>query len=120
MKIKKIIYYLYSTTFLYPILASAALDNIKTLVGDAGDILDSVYYLVFTLAFLFFMWNMSQVILKSGDPKAKEEARNKMVWGIIALFVMFSIYGILNWIGATIGISPSGGDGALPCPGGAC
>ncbi|MFZ2523063.1 MAG: hypothetical protein WAW92_01620 [Minisyncoccia bacterium] len=111
MKIKNKIYYLSASAFLFPVLSFAALDNVKTLVGDIGQIMNSVYYMLFTLAFVYFMWNMSQVVLKSGDPKAKEESRNKMVWGIVALFVMFSIYGIIAWIGASLNITPGGGVG---------
>jgi uncharacterized membrane protein len=91
-----------------PVVSFAAFTSLTSWIGDIRTIVSSLYTLVFGLALLFFMWSMGQVILKSGDPKAREEARQRMIWGIIALFIMFSIFGILRWIGTNLDI-PVGG-----------
>ena len=52
--------------------------------------------LAVALALLFFFWGLAQFILKSGDAASHEEGKNKMVWGVIALFVMVSIWGIVG------------------------
>ena len=54
--------------------------------------------IVFALALLYFFWGLATYILSSGDPEKKEEGRNKMVWGIVALFVMASIWGLVNFL----------------------
>jgi hypothetical protein len=92
----------------FPAISFAALADIKTIAGDLKAIFKIVYPLVGGLALLFFIWNMSQVILKAGDAKAKEEARNKMIWGIIAIFIIFSIVGIVNFIGSNLGVDVGG------------
>jgi hypothetical protein len=60
--------------------------------------------MVFGLAFLYFFWGMGQFVLKAGDEKARTEGKQKMVWSVVALFVMVSIYGIILFIRTTFGI----------------
>ncbi|HEY0979919.1 MAG TPA: pilin [Candidatus Paceibacterota bacterium] len=62
--------------------------------------------LIFTLAFFFFLWNVFRFI-QSSDKTNKEEAKERMWWGIIALFVMLSVWGIISILSNTLGITPS-------------
>jgi len=87
-----------------PAVAFGALDKVKTLLKtDLPEIVRSLGVLVVALAMLFFFWGTAQFILKFDD-KTKEEGKTKMLWGIVALFVIFSIYGILSVIGDTLDI----------------
>ena len=97
-------YTLIASTFLFPVLTFAALNGVKALLGDFGGILNTLLKLLFGLALVYFFWGVSQFILHSGEPKTRDEGRNKMIWGIVALFVFVSIYGILSFIGSSIGI----------------
>jgi hypothetical protein len=78
-------------------------------------ILTVVWGLVITLAFIYFMWGMAQFILNAGDAKLREEGKQRIIWGIIALFVIMSIYGILTVVGNLTGI-PTNGTGNTPLP----
>ncbi len=92
------------STLFAPVVSMAAFEGIKEYLLDIGNIFDAVYVLVFALALLYFFWGMGQFILKSGDSKLREEGKQRMIWGIIALFVIFSIFGIITWIGDELGI----------------
>ncbi len=59
--------------------------------------------LIFTLAFLFFLWGMFLYMKDSSDVKKREEAKKFIYWGIIALTVMISIWGIVKIINTTFG-----------------
>jgi hypothetical protein len=48
------------------------------------------------LALFFFMWGGFQVLLNSGNEQALAEGKKRLVYGIIALFVMVSVWGILE------------------------
>ena len=48
------------------------------------------------LALLVFFKGLIMFIAKSGDAKNHEEGRSLMIWGVIALFIMVSVYGILR------------------------
>lgn len=62
--------------------------------------------LIFTFAFLFFLWNVIR-FMNASESKNKEEAKERMWWGIIALFVMLSVWGIIKILSNTLGIEPS-------------
>lgn len=62
--------------------------------------------LIFTFAFLFFLWNVL-VFMRADENAKKEEAKQRMGWGIIALFVMVSVWGIIKILSNTLGITPS-------------
>jgi len=87
-----------------PIISFAALGGLKDVLVTSKSLLNNVIELIFGLAVVFFFWGTAQFILHSGEDKARTEGRNKMIWGVIALFVMVSIFGILNWISSTTGI----------------
>ena len=59
--------------------------------------------LIFTLAFLFFLWGMTMYIRGSDDVKKREESKKFIYWGIIALTVMISVWGIVKIINTTLG-----------------
>ena len=71
------------------------LERFAELVGTAIPI-------AFALALLFFFWGVAQYIRKSGDEK--EEGKQVMVWGVVALFVISSIWGIVAFIRGELGV----------------
>ncbi len=115
---KKYTLYTLLLSVVFPVVSFAALEGIKGfLVGFKG-ILNDLLGVMIGLAILFFFWGTGQFILKdSTNEKTREEGKKKMLWGVIALFVIVSIVGILNFIGNSLGIKPnvssgSGGNGS--------
>ena len=88
-----------------PIPALAALDGVKGLLRAFGGILGLIVPVLFSLSLVYFFWGVTQFILKdAGNDKTREDGKKKMIWGLIALFVFVSIYGILSAFGSAIGI----------------
>lgn len=48
------------------------------------------------LAVIFFIGGLAKFILNAGDEKGREEGKKVMLWGIIALFVIVSMWGIVR------------------------
>ncbi len=92
-----------------PAASLAALDGLKSLLTDFGQLVSQSIIIVFSLALLFFFWGIAQFVLHSGDAKVRDDGKNKIFWGVIAMFVMVSIYGIIYFIGNLFGI-PTGLD----------
>lgn len=61
--------------------------------------------LIFALATIFFMWNLTMFIRSSDNSQKKEDARQRMVWGMLALFIMLSVWGIITIVSNIFGIS---------------
>ncbi len=97
--------YIIGLLALSPSVSFAALGGFRNLLTDFGGLLDTLVKIVFGLAMIFFFWGTAQFILNdAGNEKTREEGKKKMLWGVIALFVMFSIWGILKGIGSLTGI----------------
>jgi len=60
--------------------------------------------LVFSLAVLLFVWGVVQYVVSGASEEQKEKGKQYMLWGIIALTVMVSVWGIAKIIGTTFGI----------------
>jgi ABC-type Fe3+-siderophore transport system permease subunit len=81
------------------------LTNLQGLISASWCLIYRAIPVVIGLAFLFFLWGLMKFILVAGDEKAKEEGKRIMIWGTIALFVMVSIWGIVNIIQGDFGIT---------------
>src|SRR3989344_5431264 len=94
-----------SLAFLTPFLASAALQGLEDFFKSLRILLNVAIYHIVGLAVIYFLWGMGQFILKdAGNDKTREDGKKKMLWGIITLFVMVSLFGILNFISKTLDI----------------
>jgi hypothetical protein len=86
-------FYAVSALLLTPAVVSAAeFAGIKGLIYAVGRIINQLTIIVGGIALLIFFFGLMKFIFKANDPKAHEEGKNIMVWGIIALFVMFAIH----------------------------
>lgn len=95
-------------TFFIPAISFAALEGVVNLVKGFGTLLASVIPVLVGLAVVYFFWGIGQFILHdAGNDKAREDGKKKILWGIIALFVMVSLWGITAWIGQVVGIQGS-------------
>jgi hypothetical protein len=71
--------------------------DFKSLVVFVIDIINPLLYIIAGLALLAFFWGLVKFISRAGDEKSHAEGKSLMVWGLIALFVMVSVYGILRF-----------------------
>ena len=98
----------FALSIITPAVSFAALKGIKDLLTTAKDLINMVIPIVFGIALIFFFWGVAQFILHSGKQEELEQGKQKMLWGIIALFVIVSIYGILAFMSSATGIAPGG------------
>ena len=82
-----------------------AISSAFTLEDLAGffivEIVNNAVILIIALAVAYFLWGVAKYILHSDDAKAMEEGRSMMIYGIIAIFVMVSMWGLVNLLDAT-------------------
>lgn len=96
---------LFGAPFLLPLVALAQdtnLGTIRALTQSVGDIVNLLIPIAFALAVLFFFWGLATYILGAEDNK--EVAKKRMIWGVVAIFVMASIWGLVNFIAGTFGV----------------
>ncbi len=65
---------------------------------------ESVIPLIFALAVAMFVWGVVQYVINSDEEAKKAKGKQFMIWGIIALTVMVSVWGLVKILGNTFGI----------------
>lgn len=87
--------------------------GIALTITTVGNLLGMLIPIILTLAIIYFMWGVLQYVTKGKDASGQAEARNTMLWGIIAIAVMVSIWGLVGILRDTFNISDNG---TIPVP----
>lgn len=85
---------------------STTISSGKDLLNAIDNLIDLLIPIAFSLALLFFFWGLAKFIFHAGDQKTVEEGKRRMLWGVIALFVIVSIWGIIQFIQAAFFTGP--------------
>ncbi len=83
-----------STTF--------AQNVVSNLISNVSQWVARLLPILTGLALLFFIWTAIQVIRAEGDKR--DEAKKSLGWGIIALFAVISIWGLVIALQRVLGI----------------
>jgi len=72
-------------------------------------ILNPLILLAFGVSLVYFVYGVIKFLSTDSADKGttRAESRNSILWGLIGMAIMFSVYGIIRVVLATFGISPS-------------
>ena len=70
-------------------------------------IINPIIVLGFVVATIVFFWGIVKFIWKADSDTDREEGKQSILYGIIGLFIMVSVYGILRFVLNTF---------EIPCP----
>lgn len=70
--------------------------------------LNPLIVLMFTVATLIFFIGIFQMILNTESEEGRDKGRKNIMYGLIGMFIMISVYGIVRLVMATFGIDPTG------------
>ncbi|MDD5152981.1 MAG: pilin [Candidatus Pacebacteria bacterium] len=59
-------------------------------------------YLLLAGAVVYFLWGIYKFVAGQNNEENQEEGKKHMVWGIVGLVIMVSVWGILNFIQSTL------------------
>lgn len=91
-----------------PATTYAAFDGIKGLIRESHQIVNSLIAITVACAVLVFFWGLAKFIKNAADSDSHKEGRQFMIWGIVALFVMTSVWGLVEYINRALRIPDSG------------
>lgn len=88
--------------------------NFASVVACALNIVNVIIPILAGLALLMFLWGGVRYIYSAGE--GHNSGREHLLWGLIALFVLFCIYGILRVLDNTFldGTGLSGSNSSVP------
>ena len=95
---KKLIKIFLLTVVLIPAVTSAQLGGIGNLLNETDMVVRFSIGLLAGIALLVFFWGLVKFIFAQGSETIKTEAKKVMGWGLVALFVMISVWGLVRFM----------------------
>jgi hypothetical protein len=75
------------------------------------DLINMTMYVIIALAVFGFMWGIVKILFNSDNEVAKKEGRAFMLYGVVTLFVMTSVWGLVYLLRQTFAIPDQGYQG---------
>lgn len=91
------------------------LGNLERLLRAIGRLVDIALPIVVALALLAFFYGLAKAIF--GGAEGVKEGKDLMIWGIVALFVMVSVWGLVRFVGNAFGVEQGGSVDVPQVPG---
>ncbi len=88
-----------------PNIAHASLDSFLGNVNS--QIVNPLITFLFALAIAFFLYGVFEFMMNGDNEEKRTEGKSHMVWGVIGIAIMLGVWGILNFLLSTLGISKS-------------
>ncbi|MFA6338726.1 MAG: hypothetical protein WCW87_01565 [Candidatus Paceibacterota bacterium] len=79
-------------------------DSLTLIFKISNLIINPIIYLLFSVAIVVFLWGVLQYFLQSDSEDAKTQASQHMLYGIIGIFIMISVFGITRLIMNTLSV----------------
>ena len=75
----------------------------KLLKNIEKQIIEPLLVFMIGLALVYFIWGVFEYLKNGDEPDARSKGASHMIWGIIGLTIMVSVFGIMRIIINTIG-----------------
>ena len=66
-------------------------------------IINPLIILLFALAVVYFVYGLARYLLSPDNEEIRKSSKSHMLWGIIGMFIMVSVFGIMTLILNTLG-----------------
>lgn len=90
-------------SWLWPIVAHAAVTPIPLLDNIKREIVNPIILLLAALSLVVFLYGVYEMLANADNAEARITGQQHVLWGVIGLFIVFSVFGILHLICNTIG-----------------
>lgn len=84
----------------FPVPALAAVNDFGSLVALFIGMIKTLVPLIVGLTLLYFMWGIFQLVVSNSEDSRKE-AVGVITYGVVSLFVMISIWGLVSILTST-------------------
>ncbi|KKR37266.1 MAG: hypothetical protein UT97_C0012G0006 [Parcubacteria group bacterium GW2011_GWC2_40_31] len=82
--------------------AAGAVGDVYELVDTVNAILSSIVPIIIAIAVIIFLIGVLKYVRAGEDEEERKKAKGLMIFGVIALFVMVSVWGLVNIIRGTL------------------
>ncbi len=107
--------------FATPLVAIAQVSITKQPLTDGYRVLDlfnqilrfAVPFLI-SLSIVYFLYAVFKFISSGNNEDGRAEAKSQLIYAIVALAVMVSVYGLINFVTNTVGVNQAGTTVPIP------
>jgi len=78
--------------------------GITGVLGSVGSILNMIVPILIALGIIAFLWGVLRFIFSAGDEEKRKAGKMFMIYGIIGIVVMVSVWGLVAFIQKSFGI----------------
>lgn len=96
---------LVAALFSFPTLVLAFPTTLTGVIEMFTDLGLSLIPLLGAIAFLVFVYGVAKFIRSAGSEKDLKDSKNILIWGVIGLFVLVSVWGIITFIRSEFGFN---------------
>jgi hypothetical protein len=111
IRIKKSILLMVGVGLITPVFTQA--QTLFHIMDAIAEVLDLLPPLAVGIAAAVFFWGVIKFIFSAGSVAAKDAGKSTMIWGVIALFFIVAVWGIVAFLGSVFGV---GAGGSCPPP----
>ena len=101
------------TISLIPVMVLADGQTIPGLITELSTFLKTLLPIFVSIAVLYFVWEVIKYTISENEDK-KKEAKSGIAWGIIGLFVIICVWGLVKVVENTLGIDETTTSVTLP------
>jgi len=76
---------------------------IDVMVNNLLNLLPLVVTILSAFAVVYFVWGVVLFIAQSSNEQAREDGKQRMIWGLVALFVLVSVWGLVVLLQTIVG-----------------
>ncbi|MCE9585039.1 pilin [Candidatus Nomurabacteria bacterium] len=87
-------------------VALGQLGTLDALLCKIGSLLNSIVPVLIALGVVYFIWGVVSYVI-SDDEEAKKAGKDRMIYGIIGLAVIVSVWGLVSILKNTFGLGGS-------------
>ncbi|MEX2514999.1 MAG: hypothetical protein WD335_02645 [Candidatus Paceibacterota bacterium] len=99
--------FLSAAVLVFPQLAHAQ-EGVSALITSLGNIVNQLIPLVASLSLLAFFWGLAKYIFNAGSDEGQQQGKRIMIGGIVALFLVASVGGIIEFMATALDIETGG------------
>lgn len=75
------------------------------LVNLSVEVINPIIKVLFALAIVYFLYGVAKFLMNQEDEESRTSGKKHMLWGIVGIFIMMAVWGIMNLVIATLNIS---------------
>jgi len=105
---------LFSAVIIITPFYAYAVKDVNELFTKFGSILNAIIPLIIGLAVVIFLFGIIKYITAGSDEEKRDEGRNTMIYGIIAIFVMVSVWGLVGILKGTFDVTEESPQQQIP------